>query len=289
MSAKYQRFIGAGKVCLRLSSGLRGVGLAALLVAAPVAASAAPCVADTMTNYRNLDRNGCTVEDKIFRKYFYDSTKSFNGMVLNDPVTGMPLVIPPPGMVQVAPIKAVNPPPFSFNPGLEFSSPSWTVLANESITTTIDYIVEVPRGNPLIKDASVFLRGNAVNGGSIRDDMTVFSTLLTPNSTVLMAFCDGTQASPCVAPGNQALPQPRLFRDVNFNRAVDLVEVHNVLTLTCGALQNCSASVSGLENRFSEVMPAVPELASLWLLIPGLALLFIHARHRGTTSYEPGP
>jgi hypothetical protein len=228
-----------------------------------------------MANYLKLDQNGCTVEDKIFRKYSYNSTVSVNGVVMTDPVTGKPLLLPDPMFVQVAPIQAVNPPPVSLNPGLEFSSAAWTVGPTQAISTTIDYIVEVPQGAPLIKDASLLLRGTAVNGGSITDEETVFSTLLTPNSNILTAFCDGTQAAPCVAPGNPALPQPMLFQSVQFNVPVDLVEVHNVLTISCNANVNCMATVSGLENRFSEV----PGPSAMALLVIGFVRLTL-SRYR---------
>ena len=253
-------------------------------------ASAADCVPGTMANYRNLGAGGCTVEDKVFRKFFYESTVSVNGVVLTDPVTMRPLLLPPAANIQVAPIKALNPPPFSFNPGLEFSSNFWTVGPNETLTATIDYIVQVPVGNPLIKDASLTLRGNAVNGGSIRNVETVFSTLLTPNHIFLTAACDGTQALPCVAPGDPNLPQPMLFKEVQFNRTVDLVEVHNVFTLSCGANPKCSATVSGMENRFSEVVP-IPEPDAWAMMLAGLTALGIAQRwgaRSAARSMPPG-
>lgn len=250
------------------------VGIGLLLVAAPRLANAGPCVADTMANYVKLNAAappGCTVEDKIFRKYFYNSEVLVNGIPLKDPTTGMVLVAPPPDMVQVAPIQAPNPPPISYNPGLEFSSTFWSLTGaltpNTTIQATIDYIVEVPAGKPLIKDASVILRGNATNGGVITDAETVFSTLTVPMSNILTATCGGAVAC------NNA----NLNKDVVLSKPVDLVEVHNVLTISCNANANCTALVSGLENRFSEVMPAA-EPSSLALLGVGLPGVFMLAR-----------
>jgi hypothetical protein len=238
-----------------------------------------------MTNYVKLNAvvpPGCTVEDKIFRKYFYDSQVLVNGKALTDPVTGMVLVLPSPDNVQVAPIRAPNPPPFSFNPGLAFSSTAWSLTGaltpNTTIQTTIDYIVEVPAGEPLIMDASLKLLGNATNGGLVKDVETVFSTLVMPNSNLLTATCDGVAAL-C----NNA----NLNKDVVLSKPVNLVEVDNKLTISCNANVNCTALVSELDNQFSEVMP-IAEPPTLTLL--GVALLGVCAivwRRRTTWRGDP--
>ncbi len=246
------------------------LGIALLLLASATTAKAGECMADTMTNYillNNATPPGCTVEDKIFRKYFYSSEVLVNGVPIKDPLTGMPAVLPPPTAVQVAPIRAPMPPPFSFNPGPEFSSTEWTLDGafnpNTTIKTTIDYIVEVPAGKPLIGDASLILRGNAINGGSIMDQETVFSTLTVPMSNIMTANCDGV-AVLC----NNA----NLNKDVKLSMPVNLVEVDNVLTISCNANANCMAVVSGLENRFSEV-PEPPTFALFGAGLVGLGVL----------------
>ena len=217
------------------------LGIALLVLTSATTAKAGECVADTMANYillNNAMPPGCTVEDKIFRKYFYSSEVLVNGVLIKDPLTGMPAVLPPPTAVQVAPIRAPMPPPFSFNPGLEFSSTAWTLDGafnpNTTIQTTVDYIVEVPAGKPLIGDTGLILRGNAINGGSIMDQETVFSTLTVPMSNIMTANCDGV-AVLC----NNA----NLNKDVTLSMPVNLVEVHNVLTISCNANANCMAVV----------------------------------------------
>lgn len=258
------------------------LGILMLSLTAITDAKAVDCVADTMANYILLNAAvppGCTVEDKIFRKYFYSSEVLVNGVPIKDPLTGMPAVLPPPTAVQVAPIRAPMPPPFSFNPGLEFSSTAWTLDGafnpNTTIQMTIDYIVEVPVGKPLIGDASLILRGNAINGGSIMDQETVFSTLTVPMSNILTASCNGAGV-PC----NNA----NLNKDVTLSMPVDLVEVDNVLTISCNANANCMAVVSGLENRFSEV-PEPPAFALLGAGLIGLGV----ARRRWRTATTDRP
>jgi hypothetical protein len=76
-----------------------------------------------------------------------------------------------------------------------------------------------------------------------------------------------------------------LNKDVVLSKPVNLVEVHNELTISCNANANCTALVSGLENRFSEVMPA-GEPSSLALLGAGLPGFFMLAQRGKRPSWR---
>jgi len=208
-----------------------------------------------MTDYLKLDPNvGCTVNDKIFKKFGYASTVSADD-------------------VGVIPIE------ISLAPGLRFLALSgfWEIVGpNKTISAKIDYIVVVPAGKPLITTATLLLLGAAENGGSITDVETIKSLPPPPNSSTLMtltAFCDGSIIAPC----EPDLAGSEVFQVAVFDVPTDVVEVDNRLTIQCGegAPALCGADVFGVRNRFLEVVPVVPEPTSLLLCTSGLGLLFV--------------
>lgn len=223
--------------------------------------SAAPCMADTLDKYIVMGFK-CTVEDKLFSKFNYSSTATNAGMAMAGP---------PVNMIQVAPVTVPPGQPPSFNPGLAFSSAVWSVLANQSIDSVIDYAVTVLPQGAKIKDASLDLLGFRTNDGAIKDDERVVSAGLNLTLHTFWSIQNNME-------------QKKLHDESQF-MPTTFVDVENRFRLAGGMMG--TAQISSIENRFSEDpqnLAPIPEPSTVLLFSTGILGLFGYSWYRRKPS-----
>ena len=205
--------------------------LATILIGAWVASAATiPCQTATYDVYVAMSGRGdnCQIDDKVFSNFFYNSS-SYGASAI--PASGV----------------SVIPNATPLNPGFLFSA-GWSVGPGQSQDSHFMYNVAVLPGGRAITDVSAAISGyGAIGTGFI---------------TVGESFVPDPGRSLALAYG---LNMNQISDRLDFASPLWFLEVTKNITV---AGNQGSASVSGLENRFSE--GGVPEPLSLLLMGSGL-------------------
>ncbi|MDE3179830.1 MAG: PEP-CTERM sorting domain-containing protein [Acidobacteriota bacterium] len=112
--------------------------------------TAQPCTSETLDNYVSLGSTGCTLGSLLFSNFTFGSSAMGTGVL-----------VPTSSQISVAPQTSANNAGFVFDAAL---SPG----AGQSQDVTIDYVVRVLSGGPMITDSAL----SAVVSGSASAGMT---------------------------------------------------------------------------------------------------------------------
>jgi hypothetical protein len=113
---------------------------------------------NTLDQYIALGAGGCTIGDKLFSNFGYSASAVNTGA---------------PAASQISVVGIPGPGGGVINPGIQFSSGSWLVFANQTIDATITYTVSAPSGF-LIEDADLTMAGRVQSGtgvGSVTESL----------------------------------------------------------------------------------------------------------------------
>jgi len=219
----------------------------ATFAATLVTATATPvCVQGTLASYIALGAGGCQIDDKIFANFVYQPTAVNAVAPTADQVNVAPLPAPPGGQL--------NP-----GPGISFASGGWTVVGPDKfIDSAISFTVTIAPGYPtrFINDASIIIAGNALFGGFSGVGETVVDATNINNSLALDA------SIPSQPSENKVLPK---------GPTKTVLVTKDIIVTTFGGQANAVASLSIVQQRFSQIDTQIPEPATAALA--GLALL----------------
>ena len=216
--------------------------------AAPSTGEAAPCGIGTVAAYILLGSTGCTIDDKIFSNFAYETSTAG---------VGIPILA---GGVLVTPLDTPG------NPGLTFTAPwiaTGTSVDTAATQSLIFFDVRTISGEALIEDASV----NAVfsGTGAFSDDVSEFGCFGASSTT----GCSGASGSFFLTMNDQSGTLTNPSGDSKSFTPVALVGVNfvSIAASTSAVGAGNTAIVTSATYRFSEVVPTrVPE--------PGTGALF---------------